>query len=91
MAFTKKFDRAFQWAGEKMGQESKTTHSEEFKMLETEMALRHDGMFSLLPLPLDLFQASKSLICKPSFHRYGPPPEIYEHLYQVVIAPWRDI
>ncbi|KAI0003575.1 BAR-domain-containing protein [Xylariaceae sp. FL0662B] len=44
MNFTKKFDRAFQWAGEKMGQEAKTGHSDEFKMLETEMALRHDGM-----------------------------------------------
>ncbi|KAI3325286.1 BAR-domain-containing protein [Xylariaceae sp. AK1471] len=44
MVFTKKIDRAFQWAGEKMGQESKTTHSDDFRMLETEMALRHDGM-----------------------------------------------
>lgn len=45
MNFTKKFDRAFQWAGEKMGQEARTTTSEEFKMLETEMALRFDGAF----------------------------------------------
>ncbi|KAI8624733.1 BAR-domain-containing protein [Xylariaceae sp. FL1651] len=44
MVFTKKIDRAFQWAGEKMGQEAKTTHSDDFKTLETEMALRHDGM-----------------------------------------------
>ncbi|TDZ15970.1 Meiotically up-regulated gene 137 protein [Colletotrichum orbiculare MAFF 240422] len=44
MNFTKKFDRAFQWAGEKMGSESKTGHSDEFKMLEQEMALRYDGM-----------------------------------------------
>lgn len=43
MNFTKKFDRAFQWAGEKMGSESKTGHSDEFKMLEQEMALRYDG------------------------------------------------
>ena len=28
---------------EKMGQEAKTSHSDEFKNLETEMALRHDG------------------------------------------------
>lgn len=47
MHFTKKIDRAFQWAGEKMGGEAKTTHSEEFKALETEMALRHDGMEKL--------------------------------------------
>ncbi|KAI1499569.1 hypothetical protein F5X99DRAFT_419813 [Biscogniauxia marginata] len=44
MNFTKKIDRAFQWAGEKMGHESKTSHTDEFRMLETEMALRHDGM-----------------------------------------------
>jgi hypothetical protein len=44
MHFTKKIDRAFQWAGEKMGSEARTTHSDDFKMLETEMALRHDGM-----------------------------------------------
>ncbi|KAI0398096.1 BAR-domain-containing protein [Xylariaceae sp. FL0594] len=44
MNFTKKIDRAFQWAGEKMGQEAKTSHSDDFKMLESELALRHDGM-----------------------------------------------
>jgi hypothetical protein len=44
MKITKKFDRAFQWAGEKMGSEAKTAPSDEFKMLETEMALRIDGM-----------------------------------------------
>ncbi|KAB5550798.1 hypothetical protein GE09DRAFT_150106 [Coniochaeta sp. 2T2.1] len=43
MHITKKIDRAFQWAGEKMGGEAKTTMSEEFKMLELEMALRYDG------------------------------------------------
>ncbi|KAJ4301987.1 hypothetical protein N0V88_002118 [Collariella sp. IMI 366227] len=44
MNITKKFDRAFQWAGEKMGGEAKTTMSEDFKMMETEMALRFEGM-----------------------------------------------
>ncbi|KAK3366285.1 hypothetical protein B0T24DRAFT_535366 [Lasiosphaeria ovina] len=44
MNITKKFDRAFQWAGEKMGSEAKTTMPEDFKQLETEMALRFDGM-----------------------------------------------
>lgn len=43
MQLTKKFDRAFQWAGEKMGNEAKTSMSDDFKNLETEMALRHDG------------------------------------------------
>jgi hypothetical protein len=44
MHFTKKIDRAFQWAGEKMGAEARTAHSDEFKNLETEMTLRHEGM-----------------------------------------------
>ncbi|OTB02559.1 hypothetical protein M426DRAFT_61976 [Hypoxylon sp. CI-4A] len=43
MNFTKKIDRAFQWAGEKMGHEAKTGQTDEFRNLETEMALRHDG------------------------------------------------
>lgn len=44
VGISKKIDRAFQWAGEKMGGEAKTTMSEEFKMLELEMALRYDGV-----------------------------------------------
>ncbi|KAL2268958.1 hypothetical protein VTJ83DRAFT_3804 [Remersonia thermophila] len=44
MNISKRFDRAFQWAGEKMGAEAKTNMSEDFKMLEAEMALRFDGM-----------------------------------------------
>ncbi|ERT01095.1 bar domain containing protein [Sporothrix schenckii 1099-18] len=44
MNFTKKLDRAVQWAGEKMGGEAKTAMSDDFKMLETEMNLRYDGM-----------------------------------------------
>lgn len=46
MVFAKKIDRAFQWAGEKMGHEAKITHSDDFKMLETEMALRYDGTYA---------------------------------------------
>lgn len=46
---TKKFDRAFQWAGERMGNEARTGTTEEFKMLETEMALRFDGEPSCIP------------------------------------------
>lgn len=42
MHLTRKIDRAFQWAGEKIGGE-KTAHSEEFKNLETEMTLRYEG------------------------------------------------
>jgi hypothetical protein len=47
MNINKKLDRVKQWAGEKMGAESKTNVSEEFKALEMEMQLRHEGMFAL--------------------------------------------
>lgn len=39
----KKLGRFKQWAGEKMGQEAKTDTSEDFKMLQSEMELRHEG------------------------------------------------
>lgn len=48
MNFTKKMDRARQWAGEKMGHESRTNQTDEFKVLETEIALRQDGKASAL-------------------------------------------
>ena len=48
MPFTKKIGRAVQWAGEKMGSEAKTAHSEEFQRLEAEMALRQEGNEGLL-------------------------------------------
>jgi hypothetical protein len=44
MNINKKLDRVKQWAGEKMGGEVKTNVSDEFKSLEMEMDLRHDGM-----------------------------------------------
>ncbi|KAJ2903858.1 hypothetical protein MKZ38_009241 [Zalerion maritima] len=47
MNFTKKMDRAFQWAGEKMGGDAHTNMPDEFKNLEIEMALRFKGMEKL--------------------------------------------
>ncbi|MCJ1318332.1 hypothetical protein MMC15_003660 [Xylographa vitiligo] len=44
MNVNKKLDRFKQWAGEKMGGEAKTNVSDDFKALEVEMALRHEGM-----------------------------------------------
>jgi len=44
MDMSKKLGRFKQWAGEKMGGEAKTDTSEEFKMLQAEMDLRHEGM-----------------------------------------------
>lgn len=43
MNFTKKMGRARQWAGEKMGHEARTSEPDDFRVLETEIALRHDG------------------------------------------------
>ncbi|KAL7785495.1 BAR domain-containing protein [Trichoderma ceciliae] len=48
MNFTRKIDRAMQWAGEKMGAEAKATHTDEFRELESEMDIRHEGMERLL-------------------------------------------
>lgn len=45
MNINKKLDRVKQWAGEKMGGEVKTNVSDEFKSLEMEMELRHEGTF----------------------------------------------
>lgn len=43
MNVNKKLDRFKQWAGERMGGEAKTSVSEDFKSLEVEMGLRHEG------------------------------------------------
>lgn len=43
MNVNKKLDRFKQWAGERMGGEAKTNVSDDFKALEAEMNLRHDG------------------------------------------------
>lgn len=57
MNINKKLDRVKQWAGEKMGQESKTGLSDEFKALEMEMTLRHEGMQYMAELKksIDMF------------------------------------
>lgn len=39
----RKFDRFRQWAGERMGGEIKTNLSDDFKAMETEMNVRHEG------------------------------------------------
>jgi hypothetical protein len=70
MNINKKLDRVKQWAGEKMGQEAKTGVSEEFKALEMEMTLRHEGLYSTPfcqgPSPIDRSQVWRS--CR------NPPP-----------------
>jgi hypothetical protein len=53
MNINKKFDRLKQWTNEKMGAEARTGLSEEFKALELEMNLRHEGMHVLAPCSND--------------------------------------
>lgn len=43
MLMNKRLDRLKQWAGERMGGEIRTTVTEDFKTLELEMTLRHEG------------------------------------------------
>lgn len=44
MNINKKFDRMKQWGKERMGGEKLSDTTEEFKSLEQEMTLRHNGM-----------------------------------------------
>ena len=77
MNISKKFDRAFQWAGEKMGGEVKTTQSDDFKQLEMEMALRHDGMpAAKFPVPLNGLALT-------FYHRHGASPKVNGLLRQM--------
>lgn len=43
MNVNKKIGRFKQWAGERMGGEVKTNLSDDFKAMETEMGVRHEG------------------------------------------------
>ena len=68
MNINKKLDRVKQWAGEKMGAEAKTGVSEEFKALELEMSLRHEGQSTSHFL--------KSILPVLTLPRHGSPPQI---------------
>lgn len=76
MHFTKKIDRAFQWAGEKMGSEARTAHSDEFKNLEAEMSLRYDGTYNHIVSDCD--DSNKN--------RHGKDATIHERLREVVVS-----
>ena len=51
MNVNKKLDRFKQWAGERMGGEVKTSVSDDFRALEIEMSLRHEGLLTLSHVP----------------------------------------
>jgi hypothetical protein len=80
MNINKKLDRVKQWAGEKMGAESKTNVSEEFKALEMEMQLRYEGTFAR-------HNCRCSLLTSP---RYGEAPEVHDRLRQVPLEAQRS-
>ena len=56
MNVTKKVDRLRQWGKERMGGEVATTTTDEFKSLELEMDLRHNGITT----PANVWQ---NLVC----------------------------
>jgi hypothetical protein len=73
MNAVKKLDRFKQWAGEKMGGEAKTGTSEDFKALEAEMNLRHEGEQSWN------FDACHCA----NWYRHGEVAEVNDRLRQV--------
>lgn len=79
MNIIKRLDRVTQWAGEKIGQEQKTGASEEFKSLEMEMTLRHEGEHRILgPANLQL-----------TIVRHGQIAQIDDCVCQVTIQAQR--
>lgn len=76
MLVNKKLDRFKQWAGEKMGGEVKTGVSDDFKALETEMNLRHEGAW-----PLGLALSPNPL----TLRRYGTHAAVHDRLRQIAL------
>lgn len=72
MNINKKLDRMKQWAGERMGGEVRTDTSDDFRALEVEMGLRHEGQAGSSK-PLVLQQTLTSC-------RNGEDAEVHERL-----------
>ncbi len=79
MNINKKLGRVKQWAGEKMGQESKTGVSDEFKALEMEMTLRYEGT-----------SAGKHSGAVLIFARDGEAAQVYDYICQVPLEAQRS-
>lgn len=73
MNVNKKLDRFKQWAGERMGGEAKTSVSDDFKSLEVEMGLRHEGS-------IDNFWNGRLYV--DLVRRHGASTEVHDHLRQ---------
>ena len=76
MLVNKKLGRFKQWAGERMGGEIKTGVSDEFKALEVEMNLRHEGK-----IPSTYGALSQSA----DIYRYGQDAKVHDRLRQVAL------
>lgn len=78
MNVNKKLGRFKQWAGEKMGGDAKTDTSEDFKALEIEMNLRHEGTYPAVIT----YVFARSL----TLSRHGEAPKVHDTLHQVHLA-----
>lgn len=82
MNMNKKLGRFKQWAGEKMGGESKTSLSDDFKNMEAEMDLRHQGEFQ--QSRIESSQGNQTANMRyDSSHRNGQDAHCYEHLHTI--------
>lgn len=72
MNVNKKLGRFKQWAGERMGGEAKTNVSDDFKSLELEMNLRHEGKMMTPQLTWPILTR----------HRYAASAEIHDSICQ---------
>jgi hypothetical protein len=63
MHVNKRIGRFKQWAGERMGGEVKTNQSDDFKAMETEMGVRHEGRWWSSALVRS--SANDGLRCRP--------------------------
>ena len=79
MLVNKKLDRFKQWAGEEMGGEARTALSDEFKALELEMNLRHEGSH---PLAI-VTRHPVMLQCTNQLCRHGQNAEINDRLCKI--------
>ena len=86
MNVNKKLDRLKQWAGERMGGEAKTNVSDDFKALEIEMGLRHEGMSLCLLFAL---RDKRVRRVRTGYHepvlisdRHGKAPQVDDPLHQ---------
>lgn len=73
MNVNKKLGRFKQWAGERMGGEARTNVSDDFKSLELEMNLRHEGT---------IMRPESVKVVSLTLCRHAAFAEIHDHIRQ---------